>query len=137
MENFSVQEDDNEETVVVEEPPELTFQPSTTTITDIPAEKGLLVGQILEQLGDSVPNGGELKPRVEIEWESGGKKNREVARKEMERLCDSIQTLTRAANPLGKLMNFLQEDMDSMRSELKMWMEINEKLSAEIKTQRR
>ncbi|GLV43326.1 Intraflagellar transport 54 [Carabus blaptoides fortunei] len=135
VENFTVHEEDNEETVVVEEPPELTFQPPPiATLTDIPAEKGLLVGQILEQLGDSVS---ELKPRVEIEWEAGGKKNREVARKEMERLCDSIQTLTRAANPLGKLMNFLQEDMDSMRSELKMWIEINVKLSGEIKTQKR
>lgn len=39
----------------------------------------------------------------------------------MDSLRDSIQKLTRSINPLGKLMDFLQEDVDSMQMELAMW----------------
>lgn len=39
----------------------------------------------------------------------------------MDSLRDSIQKLTRSINPLGKLMDFLQEDVDSMQMELSMW----------------
>ena len=33
----------------------------------------------------------------------------------MNKLRSSIQTLTKSAHPLGKLMDFLQEDVDSMQ----------------------
>ena len=33
----------------------------------------------------------------------------------MNKLKSSIQTLTKSAHPLGKLMDFLQEDVDSMQ----------------------
>lgn len=36
-------------------------------------------------------------------------------------LRESIQKLTRSVNPLGKLMDFLQEDFDSMQMELVSW----------------
>lgn len=39
----------------------------------------------------------------------------------MDALRDSIQKLTRSVNPLGKLMDFLQEDIDSMQLEMTMW----------------
>lgn len=39
----------------------------------------------------------------------------------MDSLRDSIQKLTRSINPLGKLMDFLQEDVDSMQMELSIW----------------
>lgn len=39
----------------------------------------------------------------------------------MDTLRDSIQKLTRSINPLGKLMDFLQEDVDSMQMELSVW----------------
>lgn len=136
VENYSATEDqDNEETVVVEAPldPALQEPIAPKVEIDIPLEKGHLVAQILEQIGD-IPEE-ETKKHVEIEWEGGGKRNREAASKEMEKLRDSIQTLTRAANPLGKLMNFLQEDIDSMRSELKLWIDVNEKLVGEIKNE--
>lgn len=138
VENFSSHqvEEDNEETVVVESIPEIVYQePLAKPEIDIPAEKGHLVAQILEQINDASVEGHEPKKSVEIEWEGGGKRNREAASKEMDKLRDSIQKLTRAANPLGKLMNFLQEDIDSMRSELKMWIDVNEKLMVEIRTQ--
>ncbi len=48
--------------------------------------------------------------------------------KEIEKIRESIQSLTSAANPLGKLFDFLQEDVDEMLRELQHWKNINEKL---------
>lgn len=39
----------------------------------------------------------------------------------MDTLRDSIQQLTRSVNPLGKLMDFMQEDVDAMQMELSVW----------------
>ena len=40
---------------------------------------------------------------------------------------------SRSANPLGKLMDFLQEDMDSMERELEMWRSENKDLKLKLK----
>ena len=45
----------------------------------------------------------------------------------------SFQTLTRSANPLGKLMDFLQEDVDSMQRELETWRVENRTLQAQLR----
>ena len=42
----------------------------------------------------------------------------------MDELRESIQTLTRSIHPLGKLMDFLQEDIDSMQMESARWRNI-------------
>ena len=44
-----------------------------------------------------------------------------------------FQTLTRSANPLGKLMDFLQEDVDSMQRELETWKTENRTLQAQLR----
>ena len=49
------------------------------------------------------------------------RKERELVQKEIDKLRHSIQTLTRSANPLGKIMDFVQEDLDSMQKEWEMW----------------
>ncbi|KAJ8416691.1 hypothetical protein AAFF_G00325690 [Aldrovandia affinis] len=41
--------------------------------------------------------------------------------REMERLRSSAQTVCRSALPLGKVMEYVQEDVDSMQKELEMW----------------
>lgn len=46
---------------------------------------------------------------------------RQSSAKQMDTLRDSIQQLTRSVNPLGKLMDFLQEDIDAMQMELSAW----------------
>ena len=43
------------------------------------------------------------------------RRERDATQREVDKLRASIQTLTRSANPLGKLMDFLQEDVDSMQ----------------------
>lgn len=42
---------------------------------------------------------------------------------EVEKLRQSLQSMSRSANPLGRTLDALQEDMDSMLTELKMWEE--------------
>ncbi|XP_069119604.1 TRAF3-interacting protein 1-like isoform X4 [Argopecten irradians] len=49
------------------------------------------------------------------------RKQREMVQKEIDKLRGSIQTLTRSANPLGKIMDYVQEDLDSMQKELERW----------------
>lgn len=48
-----------------------------------------------------------------------------------------IQNLTKAANPLGKLMNYLHEDLDAMYTELQMWNNTKKQLYGEIQKQKR
>ena len=43
------------------------------------------------------------------------RRERDATQREVDKLRASIQTLTRTANPLGKLMDYLQEDVDSMQ----------------------
>ena len=49
------------------------------------------------------------------------RKEREIVQKEIDKLKGTIQTLTRSANPLGKIMDFVQEDLDSMQKEMDQW----------------
>lgn len=55
----------------------------------------------------------------------------------MDLLRDSIQTLTRSVNPLGKLMDFLQEDIDSMQMELAAWRRSYSTAKADLKRESR
>ena len=56
--------------------------------------------------------------------DAGRRRDREATQKEVDKLRESIQTLTRSANPLGKLMDFLQEDVDAMQRELDTWKQV-------------
>lgn len=53
--------------------------------------------------------------------EATRKKERELVVREIERLRTSIQSVCRSALPLGKIMDYIQEDMDSMQNELQNW----------------
>lgn len=58
------------------------------------------------------------QPRIS---EAQRKKEREMIAKEIEQLQSSIQGLCRSATPLGRVMDYVQEDMDSMLKELELW----------------
>jgi len=49
------------------------------------------------------------------------RKERDVAQRDVDRLRSSIQSLTRSVNPLGKILDFLQEDVEAMQKELLVW----------------
>lgn len=52
-------------------------------------------------------------------------KQRHLVVQKIEKLQESIQTLTKSANPLGKIMDYIQEDLDSMQKELYRWKQEN------------
>lgn len=62
---------------------------------------------------------------------------RQSSARQMDSLRDVIQNLTRSINPLGKLMDFLPEDIDSMHLELNMWRDSYIQGSSELKKERR
>lgn len=64
-------------------------------------------------------------------------KQRQQVQKEIDKLRVSIQTLTRSANPLGKVMDYVQEDLDSMQKELQRWKHENKEHALELKRERR
>lgn len=64
-------------------------------------------------------------------------KQRQQVQKEIDKLRISIQTLTRSANPLGKVMDYVQEDLDSMQKELQRWKQENKEHALELKRERR
>lgn len=69
------------------------------------------------------------------EWEAGKQAEKDLVSEEIEKIRKSIQVLTSAANPLGKLFDFLQEDVDEMQRELQHWKNVNEKLRKQQKSE--
>lgn len=57
--------------------------------------------------------------------------------KQIENLKDLIQKLVRSLNPLGKLMDYVQEDIDSMQREYGKWNEIYKQAAIDLKREQR
>ncbi|KAG5318647.1 MIPT3 protein, partial [Pseudoatta argentina] len=97
-------------------------------------EHGHLVAQILETQRELVntDNVDVLPKKVDIAWESGSKRDRETAAKEIDKLRGTIQTLTRTTNPLGKLLDYVQEDVEMMKKELLDWRNQYRQLSEQL-----
>ncbi|XP_071869088.1 intraflagellar transport 54 [Bombus fervidus] len=103
-------------------------------------EHGHLVAQILETQKELVNNDNVdvIPKKTNITWDTNSK--RDAVAKEIDKLRNTIQTLTRATNPLGKLLDYFQEDIEVMQKELLEWknqyQQVNEQLKIEkIKTQ--
>lgn len=129
--------DDEDEAFVIEEsePLESELKPELLAPKD-PIEdeqQGSLVKQLLETKKDLEGGSQQLTTRrVEIDKSqmidtAHGKKEKEVMAREVEKLREFIQTVSRSANPLGKMLDYLQEDVDAMQQELKMWQDENQK----------
>ncbi|KAM8806733.1 TRAF3-interacting protein 1 [Eudromia elegans] len=127
--------DDDDDQFVVEaalplpEMPEMETEPEVQLVED--EKHGGLVKRILETKKDyeasqkSLKSTEKEKPFVS---EAARKKERDLVAKEIERLQVSIQTLCRSSLPLGKIMDYIQEDMDAMKNELQMWRHENRQL---------
>ncbi|XP_065089858.1 TRAF3-interacting protein 1-like [Ochlerotatus camptorhynchus] len=128
--NNELLDDDGENLIVIEDPTQVGdvysgTQPDLAEAKE-EQEQGHLVQQILEtQKEFSNIAGAEVNPevpkKVDVEWSAS---QRQSSVKQMETLRESIQKLTRSVNPLGKLMDFIQEDMDSMERELINWQQM-------------
>ncbi|XP_021029197.1 TRAF3-interacting protein 1 isoform X3 [Mus caroli] len=85
---------------------------------------GGLVKKILETKKDYEKLQQSLKPGEKersLIFESAWKKEKDIVSKEIEKLRVSIQTLCKSALPLGKIMDYIQEDVDAMQNELQLW----------------
>ncbi|KAI4468453.1 traf3-interacting protein 1 [Holotrichia oblita] len=134
VENYNGKEVDEEETVVIHNA-ELEAEP-IQKLLDIPEDKGHLVEQILEQIHDE-DVADHVKNKNEIDWESKGFHNKDTINREISQVRSQIQSLTKVANPLGKLMNYLHEDVESMLSELNMWVNMKREVHKEIAKQKK
>ena len=59
-------------------------------------------------------------------------RDREQTAKEVEGLREAIQALCRSTNPLGKIVDYIQEDVDSMRKEMQQWRAEHEEQSSAL-----
>uniref|UniRef100_A0A2K5WDW3 TRAF3-interacting protein 1 n=1 Tax=Macaca fascicularis TaxID=9541 RepID=A0A2K5WDW3_MACFA len=120
---------DNEEDdqFVVEAAPQLSEMSEIEMVTAVELEEeekhGGLVKKILETKKDyeklqQSPKPGEKERSL---FESAWKKEKNIVSKEIEKLRTSIQTLCKSALPLGKIMDYIQEDVDAMQNELQLW----------------
>ena len=69
----------------------------------------------------------------ELSW----KKEKDIVSKEIEKLRVSIQTLCRSALPLGKIMDYIQEDVDAMQNELQLWHAENQQHAEALQLEQR
>ncbi|XP_059610918.1 TRAF3-interacting protein 1 [Phlebotomus argentipes] len=138
MENFSVDlEDDGENLIIIEDSTQRDDpMPSPAALEGVDAgqEHGHLVQQILETQKGLTGGKGASEEEKKDEWSD--RRTRQTSTQQMDALRDSIQKLTRAVNPLGKLMNFLQEDIDSMQREFNMWREMHQMALNELNRER-
>ncbi|XP_070832590.1 TRAF3-interacting protein 1 isoform X1 [Chaetodon trifascialis] len=124
---LSEDEEDEDEQFVVEEaaPPSLDaaeMEVERARELDSEDKHGGLVKKILEtkkdyELSPSSPKSKEQN----VVSEAAQKKEREMVTREIERLRSSIQMVCRSTLPLGKIMDYIQEDMDAMQAELNTW----------------
>ncbi|XP_036175331.1 TRAF3-interacting protein 1 isoform X9 [Myotis myotis] len=130
-----VQNSENEEDdqFVVEAAPPLSEVSELEVVHAVELEEdekhGGLVKKILETKKDYEklqlsPKPGEKEKSLALE--SAWKKEKDIVSKEIEKLRLSIQTLCKSALPLGKIMDYLQEDADAMQNELQLWHQENQ-----------
>ncbi|KAG8000835.1 TRAF3-interacting protein 1 [Nibea albiflora] len=124
---LSEDEEDEDEQFVVEEAvppasdiPEMEVEPPQELNSE--DKHGGLVKKILETKKDyeSSPSSPKSKEQNVVS-EAARKKERDMVTREIERLRSSIQTVCRSTLPLGKIMDYIQEDMDAMQAELNTW----------------
>ncbi|XP_029936521.1 TRAF3-interacting protein 1 isoform X2 [Myripristis murdjan] len=126
---LSEDEEDEDEQFLVEEAappppdmPEMDMEQESTQELDVEEKHGGLVKKILETKKDyeSSPSSPKSKEQNLVS-EAARKKERDLVSREIERLRSSIQTLCCSTLPLGKIMNYIQEDVDAMQAELHTW----------------
>ncbi|XP_018094405.1 TRAF3-interacting protein 1 isoform X2 [Xenopus laevis] len=119
------EKEDDDEFVVEEAPLQLPDMPEMELGQRVELREdekhGALVNKILETKKDyDTQADTENKEKVFLS-DAGKKQEKDLVIREIEKLRSSIQTLCRSALPLGKIMDYLQEDVDTMQNELQIW----------------
>ncbi|XP_034484736.1 TRAF3-interacting protein 1 [Drosophila innubila] len=135
LETFGDFDDDGENLVIIEDANAHDIEAGATeTQLDMDAHQGRLVQQILETQKELVQQSGDTGK--EEQQKTQNLAARQSSARQMNDLRDIIQTLTKSVNPLGKLMDFIPEDIDAMQLELTMWRETYTQAAAELKRER-
>ncbi|EDV27824.1 expressed hypothetical protein [Trichoplax adhaerens] len=138
VDNGNEQESEDETFVVEETQPTIIKDEQVVDNIEIENEEhGGLVKKILEtkkELEKKGPKGPDTSKSIIPD--ATRKKERELVEKEIEKLRVTIQNLCRSANPLGKIMDYVQEDIDSMQKELETWRSENTDHEMALKRER-
>ncbi|XP_064549996.1 TRAF3-interacting protein 1 [Drosophila montana] len=137
LETFGDFDDDGENLVVIEDAHAHDIDAGTASVgaLDPEANQGRLVQQILETQKELVQQGTD-SGKEESQQKPQSSATRQSSARQMNDLRDIIQTLTKSVNPLGKLLDFIPEDIDAMQLELSMWRETYTQAAAELKRER-
>ncbi|KAH8311800.1 hypothetical protein KR044_008110 [Drosophila immigrans] len=134
LETFGDFDDDGENLVIIEDANAHDIEAGARDAQlDVDAHQGRLVQQILETQKELVQQGGDPTKEEQQKQNLGA---RQSSARQMNDLRDIIQTLTKSVNPLGKLMDFIPEDIDAMQLELTMWRDAFTQAAAELKRER-
>ncbi|XP_032920871.1 TRAF3-interacting protein 1 [Catharus ustulatus] len=121
--------DEEDEQFVVEAAvplPEMPREPEVELLED--QKHGGLVKRILETKKDyeaSQKSSQTTDREKPIVSEASRKRERDLVAKEIEKFQVSIQTVCQNAFRLGRIVDYIQEDMDAMRNELHTWRQEN------------
>ncbi|KAK4472636.1 hypothetical protein MN116_003870 [Schistosoma mekongi] len=100
-------------------------------------EHGGLVTKILQTKKEfesvSAMNKESSKLQMNGMNEAAREREKAIFNKGISRLCNSLQTLSRSAIPLSKLMDFVQEDLETMQQEFERWRDENHMLESQLK----
>ncbi|CAH8457601.1 unnamed protein product [Heterobilharzia americana] len=137
------EDDDNEDArFVIEETiggesGELSTNHQNKTESEEGQEHGGLVTKILQTKKEY--EDGNLLSKEKSKLQTSGpnelarEREKALMEKEINRLCNSLQTLSRSAIPLSKLMDFVQEDLETMQQEFERWKNENHSIKSQLK----
>ncbi|XP_037095618.1 TRAF3-interacting protein 1 isoform X3 [Syngnathus acus] len=120
------EDEEDEQFLVAEAAPEPSEARDKDAAQDLIGDDnhGGLVKKILETKKDYEASPSSI-PRKEPASGQATKKEQDLVTREVERLRASIQSVCQSALPLGKIMDYVQEDIDAMQAELQSWRKEN------------
>ncbi|TRZ13239.1 hypothetical protein HGM15179_013872 [Zosterops borbonicus] len=133
--------DEEDEQFVVEAAvplPEMPKEPEVELVED--QKHGGLVKRLLETKKDyeaSQKSGQTTDREKPIVSEASRKRERDLVAKEIEKFQVSIQTVCQNAFRLGRIVDYIQEDMDAMRNELHTWRQENREHAEALQREQR
>jgi len=128
--NVILDDDDEEEELVVELDPNTEIPVTSVNSEELlanPDEHGALVRDILNTKNTSGKSQDKSKVSVISQAEE------EKLRVQFSTIRGEIQSITRTTAPIGRVLDFIQEDVDAMQNEYDLWTEELENNLAQIK----
>lgn len=134
------QEDAHFDLVQDDQPPDIMSGEITSTGGNVESavaqasdgQHGRLVSQIIETKRNMEQQMTSTLPESKSGDHQSGNEPQQLREQEAQQLLECVQNVTRSANPLGKMIDFLQEDVDSMKRELDSWRQERLSLLARI-----